>query len=65
MFDDFLDGNLLSAVATYLYVVSNTMLLFQQLTGDIHEEVESHNRKLDQMVLSSSLPLSLMFLRIW
>lgn len=30
--------------------LTHFILSFQQLTGDIHEEVESHNRMLDRVV---------------
>jgi hypothetical protein len=33
--------------------VGSLNLLSFQLTGDIHEEVENHNRMLDRMVLAS------------
>lgn len=35
------------------------MTVFLQLTGDIHEEVESHNKLLDGMVRSDPLDCSL------
>lgn len=33
-----------------LIVLVLTMLYIQQLSGDIHEEVDTHNRMLDRMV---------------
>jgi hypothetical protein len=45
----------------YVLTVGSLNLLSFQLTGDIHEEVENHNRMLDRMVLASRNMTILLF----
>lgn len=42
----------------YVHIVILTIVCNRQLTGDIHEEVENHNRVLDHMVLSRYIMLT-------
>lgn len=44
------DNEILNLVKLTLLVLNPDNALYQQLTGDIHEEVETHNRMLDRMV---------------